>query len=364
MNINLQRKILLLSFFVTSLQYIVVAQPKNIVLDFSDVDSFVLSVKYENDINKLSNDLTSPYAEDIYKVRAILKWIANNIEYDYRFINSGKEIVMPECEEEEDCILKTRIWENNYLKRILTRKRAVADGYAKLFKKLCDLNYIQCELIVGYARTKPYQIGNNMGVNHTWNAVMLDADWYYLDVTWAAGYCPEDDETGKLLKYVKNFTNYYWLSSFDRFSKNHYPKKGYFVEPTHLTKEQFFMMPHYFSPEILENIDEDVPATGVLKVQKGETIHFKFNYKKDIKQIQINTNIFRNPSLWTTVQVSRKRTKIIRDTWAEKKQQYIPFSKEENAYSFDYAVKENSLYYLELIFDNKQAIRYRIRVEN
>ncbi len=355
------RKIILFSFFAT-LHYIAHTQTKIALLNFDEVDSFVLSVKYENDIMKLSDDLSSPYTEDMYKVRAFFKWITNNIEYDYRFINSGKEIIVPECE--DDCVFKLRVWENNYLKRILVRKKAIADGYSKLFKKLCDLNYIQCEVIIGYARTKPYQIGNNMGVNHIWNAVMLGPDWYYLDVTWASGNCTEDEETGKLLKFKKEFQNYYWLASFERFSKNHYPKKGYFVETATLTKEQFFMKPHYFSPEILENINDEMPSTGVLKVKKGETIHFKFSYKQNIRLIQINSNIFRNPSLWTTVQVSRKKTKIIRDTWAEKKQQYIPFLKVENTYSFDYIVNENSLYYLELVFDNKQAIRYRIRVEN
>jgi len=362
----LRSRLILLSLFI-SLQYLAVAQAKTDSLDFSDVDSFVMSVKYENDIPKLANDLGSPYVEDIYKVRAIFKWITNNIEYDYRFINSGREMKVPECEEDEDeadCIQRIRDWENKFLKRILLRKKAIAEGYSKLFKKLCDLNFIQAEVITGYARTKPYQIGNNMGVNHFWNAVMIDADWYYLDATWAAGYCPEDEETGKLLRYIKDYKNYYWLSSFEIFSRNHFPKKGYFVEPTNLAKEQFFMRPHYYSAEILENMSEEVPATGVLKVKKGDVIHFKFDYKKEIKLLQINSNIFRNPSLWTTIQVSRRKTKVVRDTWAEKKQQYIPFKKEGNTYQFDYAVTENSLYYLELVFDYKQAIRYRVRVEN
>jgi hypothetical protein len=219
-------------------------------------------------------------------------------------------------------------------------------------------------LITGYARTRPYQIGNAMGINHSWNAVMIDADWFYLDATWASGYCTEDEETGKLLRYVKDYKNYYWLSSFDRFSRNHYPKKGDFPEQTELTKEQFFLKPHYYSADILENITEYLPQTGVLKVKKGETIHFKFDYKKDIKNLQINSNIFRNPSLWTTVQVSRKKTKLVRDTWAEKKQQYIQFKKTGNTFEFDYTVNDNSLYYLELTFDYKPAIRYRVRVEN
>jgi hypothetical protein len=359
---------IILSVFFFSLQYIAVAQSRFDSLDFSDVDSFVLSVKYDNDIGKLSRELTTPYAEDVYKLRAIFKWITNNIEYDYRFINSGKELTAPDCdfdkETEDECIQKVRVWENNTIRKTLQRKKTIAEGYAKLFKKLCDINYIQCEVVSGYARTRPYQIGNNMPVNHTWNAVMIDADWYYLDITWAAGYCPEDEETGRLLKYVKDFTNYYWLSTFPRFSRNHYPKKGNFVEPTNLTKEQFFLKPFYYSAEVLENITEYAPSTGVLKVKKGDTIHFKFDYKQEINLLQVNSNIFRNPALWTTIQISKRKTKLVRDTWAEKKQQYIPFKKEGTLYEFDYPVTDNSMYYVELVFDYKQAVRYRIRVEN
>lgn len=357
---------IILLLFLVSLQLVVAAQTPVDSINFSEVDNFVSSVKYENDIEKLSNDLTTPYSDDVNKLRAIFKWMANNIEYDYRFINSGKELKFPDCDNETEngCITLTREWENNYLKKILLRKKAVVDGYARLFKKLCDLNYIQCEIITGYARTKPYQVGNNMPINHSWNAVMIDANWYYLDVTWAAGYCPEDDETGRLIKYIKDFKNYYWLSPFERFSRNHYPKKGNFVEQTNLTKEQFFMKPYYYSVEILENLSEDIPATGVIKVRKGETIHFKFDYRQEIKLLQINSNVFRNPSLWTTIQVSKRKTKKVWDTWAEKKQQYVTYKRNGNTYEFDYAVTENLLYYIELAFDYKPAIRYRIRVEN
>ena len=363
--ILLSRIILLL--LVAAYPFSLPAQQRIDSINFADVDSFAMSVQYNGDIGKLSKDLTSPYVEDIYKARAIFRWITANIDYDYRFANSGKEITIPECDYYDDptrdCVGELKVWENNYIRKVLTRKKAIADGYAKLFKKLCDINFIQCEVISGYARTKPYQVGNSMPVNHSWNAIMIDADWYYVDVTWASGYCPEDEETGRLLKYVREFKNYYWLQPFSIFSRNHYPKKGYFVEPTNLSKEQFFLKPHYYSADILENITEASPATGVVKVKKGDTIHFKFNFRKEINQVQLNSNVFRNPSLWTTVQVSRKKTKLVRDTWAEKKQQYIPFKHQGNEYAFDYVVTENSLYYLDLIFDYKQAIRYRVRVE-
>lgn len=330
-------------------------------VDFSQVDSFVLRIKYENDYIKLARDLADPFPQDIYKARAIFKWITNNISYDYRFINSEKELNIPDCGDQYDCPEILRAWENDYIKKILRTRRAVADGYARLFQKLCEINRIQTELIPGYARTKPYQIGNKMSVNHTWNAVFIDTAWFFVDVTWATGYTVENDD-GKLVKFVRDFENYYWLTPAELFLRNHYPKNGYWGNQYHLTQEEFFNKPHYYSIEILENMYEECPATGILNVKKDDTLHFSFMYKKDIRYIQINTNNFRNPSLWTTVMVSKKKSKLVKDTWAEKKQVYIPFSKAGNYYSFDYAVKDMSLYYIELVFDYKRAVRYRVNV--
>ena len=52
----------------------------------------------------------------------------------------------------------------------------------------------------------PTRSGNNMSPNHYWNAVYLDTAWLYADLTWAAGFCEEDDE-GRLTKYVKIYRN-------------------------------------------------------------------------------------------------------------------------------------------------------------
>jgi hypothetical protein len=349
-------------FVFLCLQPGIAAQTPYDSMDFSVVDSFVLSVKYQNDISKLAFDLTDRFPDDIDKTRAIFKWITNNIAFDFRFINRGKEIEKPDCYGDDACPSILIKWENDYLKRILKSKKAIADGYARLFKKLCDICYVQAEMIPGYARTRPYQIGNSIGINHAWNAVLIDTTWLYLDPAWAAGNVIEDEETGAMIKFEREYHNYYWLSSFERFSRNHYPQTGKWVVKPPITKEQFFNNPHYFSIEVLEHLTEQYPATGVLKVKKGDTIYFKFNYTREIKLLQINSNIFRNPSLWTTINTSKRKTKIVRDTWAEKKQVYIPFKKEANNYQFNYVVKDESLYYLEIVFDYKPAVRYRVRV--
>lgn len=330
--------------------------------DYSKVDRFVLTIKYENDYIKLAKDLAAPFPEDIYKARAIFKWICNNISYDYRFINKEKEIQVPECSDRYDCADIIRSWENDYIKRILRTRKAIADGYARLFKTLCEIVHIQTEILAGYSRSKPYQIGNRMSVNHCWNAFLIDTAWYFADPTLAAGYCTENEETGKLVKYVPHFENYYWLTSFERLARNHFPKNAYWGQQYHTSYDDFISKPHYYSVEILENMSNETPAEGILTIKKNDTIHFCFEYQKDIRYIQVNSNTYRNPSLWTTVTVSKRKTKLVRDTWAEKKQVYLSFQKTGNTYSFDYVVKDMSLYYIELALDYKKAMRYKVTV--
>lgn len=350
-----------ITFFIFLLITVVTskAQNKFDAYDFQTIDSFIKTVKYEKDIIKLSQDLTKPYTEDIYKVRAFFRWITENIAYDYKFINKGKAIKKPHCESEVDCSQRIAEWKEQYIKAVLQKKKGICSGYAELFKRLCDLNNIKCEIIEGYVKNKPYQVGNPLSVNHAWNAVMIDSVWYYLDPTWAAGGCPEDEETGKLLKYQKGYGNYYWLTPYSRLARNHYPDNSKWIEKPAFVKQIFFNKPFYYTTQILENIYDEKPDSGVLQIKKGDTIHFNFRYKKNITQLQINSNTFRNPSLWYKDEKSRK---MMLDTLALNRQVYIPFKKSGDTYTFDYVVNEKSLYYIELLFDYNKAIRYRIKI--
>ena len=75
---------------------------------------------------------------------------------------------------------------------VLQRKVAVCDGYARLFTTLCDYAGIRSAIIVGYARAGTNKPAKRFGINHYWNAVMIDGNWYLLDATWASGYlCQE-----------------------------------------------------------------------------------------------------------------------------------------------------------------------------
>lgn len=332
-------------------------------IDYRTADSLAMAVKYEKDIVKLSKDLTALLDNDFLKVRAIFRWITENTAYDYQFINKGKELKKPDCDNTVNCGQRMEEWKKAYIRKVLQTKKAVCSGYAELFKALCDIAGIKTEVVDGYARTKPYQVGNSMSVNHAWNAVLIDSSWYFLDATWGAGGCAESEETGKLTGFHKNFNEYYWLTPYELLKRNHFPQNGTWNGGTGFTKQQFFNQP-YYAERIIAGIELIKPATGMLEINKGDTIHFEFKYATAISKIQVNSNVFRNPSLWYTEQVSKHRTKKVRDTAADRRQVYMPFSKNGSLYRFDYIVKDASLYYLDILFDYERVMRFRIKIRN
>lgn len=339
---------------------LIYAQPIKPAADFAPIDSLAKTIAYKDDMYKLTKELTASYTEPIARVRAIFIWITHNIAYDYQFVNKGKELKGPECPSVQNCEQVYIEWELNYLKKILKKKKAICDGYTRLFKKMCELSNIKSEIIGGYVKTKPHQIGISLSANHAWNAVMIDSAWHLLDPTWAAGGCQEDEETGKLLEFHKNYRDYYWFTSFNDLSRNHYPKDGRWVFEPNYTREKFQANPWY-AGEILDKIKLDSPASGIINTKKGDTIHFNFTYNGRVKFIQTNTNVFRNPSVIEWKQLSKRRKVRVIDELALKRQQYIAYTQNGNSYSFDYVVTDNSLYYIDVLFDYNRVMRFKVK---
>lgn len=357
----MKKKQLCLLFFL-HFSIITYSQQKFDTLNFKIIDSISRTKKFEKDIFKLTNDLTKAYSQDILKVRAIFIWITDNIKYDYKFINKGKEIQGPDCEGVIDCTSKTNDWENDYLRKILKKKKGICDGYSRVFKKMCDIAGIKSEIVSGYTKNKPYQIGTSLSVNHSWNAVFIDSAYYFLDATWAAGKCIEDEETEKLTKYVKDFDNYYWLIPFEKLKRNHYPQNGKWVYEQNYTKEKFVNNP-YYSNDILSKINLMSPTTGIIPTKKGDTIHFKFSYDDNVNLMQLNSNVYSNPTVHYFKKISRRFKILTEDTIALKKQKYLTVKKVGTLYEFDYVVTDNSLYYLDILFDYKKVLRFKVKTD-
>lgn len=347
-----------------SLSIISIAQEKE--NKFAAVDSFARKVKYKNDLTNMTNELTNRYPDQLQKARAIFRWITENIAYDYKYVNKytkrNKEPKAYKCKGDEDCEAKRIAWEIKYIDNVLKKNKAICQGYSMLFKKMCDIAGIQSEIVPGYVRTEYYQVGSAGSMDHSWNVILIDSAYYLLDPTWAAGACTKNEE-GKLLSYIKEFDEYYWMTPPSDFARNHFPVTGKWALIPNYTKEKFAANPYYHPGEI-QHIKLISPATGIIEAKKGDTIQFKIAYKRPFKFLQINSNQFRNPDIMKEEQLSKRKKVIQLDTLALKKQQYIPYHKTGDVYEFSYAVTDESLYYIDVLFDYTRIMRFKVVIKN
>src|SRR4051812_9012973 len=98
--------------------------------------------------DSLARYLTAGYQTDADKVYAIFTWITDNIEYNvkrYRNISAYQQ----STPDDDTGALKPL--DERIAIDVLKKRRAFCDGYARLFKTLCDYAGIRSEIVTGYA---------------------------------------------------------------------------------------------------------------------------------------------------------------------------------------------------------------------
>ncbi len=74
---------------------------------------------------------------------------------------------------------------------VIKSRKAVCEGYAAVYQRLCDSLKLPCKTIHGYARGVGTTLANETDVtesNHAWNRVQLEGGWYLVDCTWDSGH--------------------------------------------------------------------------------------------------------------------------------------------------------------------------------
>jgi len=315
----------------------------------------ISQVKYKGELSELVLELTKNSKTELEKARAIFVWITSNISYDYKLFNKNKRSKHFKCKDKYECDLKLQKWNNKILQRILNKKKAICSGFSDLFKKMCDIAGIEAIVIEGYIKNQPSQIGRMGILDHAWNAVVINNQYYYLDATWAAGYCTKKDN-GKLNGFVRKYNGYYWLTPVDKLSRNHFPKDTLKLVNSTYNKKLFKKNP-YIEGSKLDKIEIVSPVSGVLNPKVGDTIHFAFQYSDAIKKLQINTNLVRNPK---AIKFSDGGYSI--DEMALKKQKYVVPKVIDGIYSFDYIVEKPTVRFIEILFDYRLALKYVVKV--
>ncbi|CAF3518973.1 unnamed protein product [Rotaria socialis] len=153
----------------------------------------------------------------------VFYWIARNIEYD-TVPYVGKKHV----DKSAEAVFRTG--------------KAVADGYANLFKHLCSALDLSCEKVHGYSKAYVFDPSNRSSVpiDHTWNAVQINQHWYLIDLTCSAGYLDSN------LVFKRELNSYYFLPRSNEMIYHHFPTN----ELWQLLKQPIKMMQYMQVPKL------------------------------------------------------------------------------------------------------------------
>lgn len=140
------------------------------------------------------------------RARAYYTWIALNISYDVEHLNELNLMQIFSVNRMTSTGQKSL--------DVLKSKKAVCEGYSNLMVDFCKASSIPCFLVCGYVKTPE---GNIPEILHAWNVLRVDSAWVMLDITWSSGYLNQEN------KYVKRFSNMYFIPKPKVFIKDHFP---------------------------------------------------------------------------------------------------------------------------------------------
>ena len=248
-------------------------------INFYGIDSKVESIPVAK-ADILAKQLASLGKTDREKVRAIFRWITEHVDYNVVPFGSRKNIPRQFYNEPDDGNVALPPLNERIAAKVLNTGTAFCDGYARLFKTLCDHAGIKAEIIYGYARTNN---NRRFAVNHTWNSVYIDSTWYLLDVTWASGFVTYGNE------YIRKYNDFYFLTPPSEFIRDHYPEDPQWT----LLKDppvyrEYAQSPFRYSGYLKAGVSSYFPAKGVIDVAVGDTILIELNSRKEIRNLFVS----------------------------------------------------------------------------
>lgn len=311
------------------------AQPRK--MDFYRVDQHALSVEAAT-LAELSRQLTSGYPTELEKTRAIFRWITENIAY--RTKASTKKNQPDIIDDADTSALKPL--DERVAETVFKNKQGVCDGYARLFKTLCDFSGIRSEIIFGYARTETFKRIQRFRSNHSWNAVYIDSAWYLLDVTWASGYVDRSDQ------FVRYLDEQYFLTTPEVFIREHYPDDLSWT----LMQDPPLMPEFRYSPFrqrafVKYQIAQYSPTTGMIYAKVGDTLQFQLTSADRKADENISANPFLDQSLY-----SSSTSALVK-----------PLSAKGNLVQYRYIAISSSIQWIYLLYNDDLVLRYRVHIK-
>lgn len=302
--------------------------------NFNAIDRKVNSIEASN-LELLAQKLTTPYPKDIEKVRAIYSWIATHIAYNMGIFSWKIGTRTKYAADYDDSFTLWKTADEMVAERVLKRKVAVCDGYARLFKTLCLYSGIPAELVLGYVRAEPGK--ERFRTNHTWNAVMIDSSWQLVDVTWGSGFVTYSNE------FVQQLDDYYFLTPPDQLIRNHYPEDPKWTllnNPPML--HEFKSSPFKCRAFVKYGISSFSPSNGVIEASVGDTL--KMELQLDVERAKKIASSNYDDSLRSILSYA-----VVE-----------PAMENGNKVTYTYVLTSSSVEWLELVYNKDVVLRYRI----
>ena len=138
------------------------------------------------------------YVLDFYSI--FFYYLCTNIQYDIKEINKNEENL-------------NKIFQSGYANSL---------QFCKLFEFMCKKNLLRVKRIEGFCKSMElphYKKGSDVTVvNHYWNAIYINKEWYFCDLTFGSGGIKPRNE------YKKAYFNpYYFLTPPDNLIETHRP---------------------------------------------------------------------------------------------------------------------------------------------
>jgi hypothetical protein len=318
-------------------------------MDFNYIDRRIRTID-ANDPAALSHLLTDSFPTQKEKVRSIFRWITENISYyrmtplkgkklkSYQNYFREEDLSVPDTGELKTVTERVAI-------RMLKERRGHCDGYARLFKSLCDHAGIEAVINTGYARSDMDRAEKKFRSNHAWNAVYIDSAWYLLDATWASGFTSTSSG-----EFIKRYDNYYFLTPPEEFIRHHYPDdpRWTLMEKTPALYE-FRYTPFLVRSYVKYPITDFYPSRGIIEAEIGDTIRLELETELPYRSMSIAPD-----SLWEPAD------RVMDPGYA-----YLePTFRKGNKASYSFPVDSETVEWLHLMYNDDAVLRYKLVIKN
>lgn len=228
-----------------------------------------------NDFRTLSIKLTRHLENDVSKARAIYRWICTNIQNDTRYFKKAERLKSKLGHDSPAFAVWSKQNQGTIIDRLIRKKKTICNGYSYLFRELAFHADLKAVILNGYSRTSKINTGESEPVpNHSWNSILINENWYFVDTTWGSGYI---DEFGS---FQFKFNAAHFCTKPIIFAQTHFPiDSSWIISSGAQTLKEYVNQPLVFSTATNFGLTTRCPDQFKTTITKGTPVNFHFTFQ-------------------------------------------------------------------------------------